>query len=270
LKREFYREYNQVEDVHWWFVGRRRILLSILDRYLGTSNAHRRILDVGCGTGTMLTHLARFGNAQGVDMDLEAVGYCHDRGLRQVTQSGADSLPFEKDTFDLVTALDVVEHIDDDLGALREMRRVLKPGGLLLLTVPAFRFLWGRQDDINLHKRRYVARDLRNRLHAAGFDVERLTYMNAILFPAIAAIRLVRHVLPEPPKLESDFAFPAPQPLNVVLSAIFGTERHVLTRFNIPFGVSIMALARGSDDKSHRERDIADHANDRHSDHEPA
>ena len=269
MKREFYREYNQVEDVHWWFVGRRRILVSILNRYLATSNAHRRILDVGCGTGTMLTHLARFGNAQGVDMDSEAVGYCHDRGLQQVSQAGADSLPFEKETFDLVTALDVVEHIDDDLGALREMRRVLKPGGLLLLTVPAYRFLWGRQDDINLHKRRYVAGELRGRLRCAGFDVQRLTYMNAMLLPAIAAIRLVRHVLPEPPKLESDFAFPAPQPLNVVLSAIFGSERHVLTRFNIPFGVSIMALARRSDDKSHRERDVEDDAHDRHADHKP-
>jgi len=234
-----------VEDVHWWFVGRRSILLSILNRYLGAGAADgRQILDVGCGTGTMLTHLARFGDARGVDMDLEAVGYCHDRGLQQVTQSGADSLPFEKDRFDVVTALDVVEHIDDDLGALREIKRVLKPGGLLLLTVPAYRFLWGRQDDINLHKRRYVARELRSRLQAVGFEVERLTYMNAILFPAIAAIRLLRRILPEPPKLESDFAFPAPQPLNVLLSAVFGSERYVLTRFDAPFGVSIMALAR--------------------------
>ncbi len=234
-----------MEDVHWWFVGRRSILLSILNRYLGAGATDgRQILDVGCGTGTMLTHLARFGDARGVDMDLEAVGYCHDRGLQQVTQSGADSLPFEKDRFDVVTALDVVEHIDDDLGALREMKRVLKPGGLLLLTVPAYRFLWGRQDDINLHKRRYVARELRSRLQAAGFEVERLTYMNAILFPAIAAIRLLRRILPEPPKLESDFAFPAPQPLNVLLSAVFGSERYVLTRFDAPFGVSIMALAR--------------------------
>ena len=234
-----------MEDVHWWFVGRRRILLSILNQYLGAGATNgRQILDVGCGTGTMLTHLARFGAARGADMDLEAVGYCHDRGLQQVTQSRADSLPFEKDTFDLVTALDVVEHIDDDLGALREMRRVIKPGGLLLLTVPAYRFLWGRQDDINLHKRRYVARELRNRLQTAGFEVERLTYMNSILFPAIAAIRLVRHILPDPPKLESDFAFPAPQPLNVLLGAVFGSERYALTRFDIPFGVSIMALAR--------------------------
>ncbi len=234
-----------MEDVHWWFVARRRILLAILNRYMGASTAGvRRILDVGCGTGTMLTYLARFGNAEGVDIDPEAVGYCHDRGLNQVRQSAADSLPFDDATFELVTALDVIEHIDDDLGALREVRRVLRPGGRLLLTVPAYRFLWGRQDEINLHKRRYVSRQVRKRLQSAGFDVQRLTYMNAILFPAIAGIRLIRHVLPAPEEPPSDFAFPAPRPLNVLLSAVFGSERYILGRFNIPFGVSIMALAQ--------------------------
>lgn len=192
----------------------------------------------------MLTYLARFGNAEGVDIDAEAVGYCHDRGLQQVTQSAADSLPFDNDTFELVTALDVIEHIDDDLGALREIRRVLRPGGRLLLTVPAYRFLWGRQDEINLHKRRYVALEVRKRLQSAGFDVQRLTYMNTLLFPAIAAIRLIRHVLPAPAEPPSDFAFPAPRPLNVLLSAVFGAERYVLSRFDIPFGVSILALAQ--------------------------
>ena len=238
-----------MEDVHWWFVARRRILLTILNRYIGAGPAGtRRILDVGCGTGTMLTYLARFGAAEGVDIDSEAIEYCHARGLTQVSQSTADSLPFANNTFELVTALDVVEHIDDDLGVLREMRRVLRPGGRLLLTVPAYRFLWGRQDDINLHKRRYVASEVRDRLHVAGFEVQRLTYMNAVLFPAIAGIRLIRHVLPSPPGLKSDFAFPAPRPLNGLLSAIFGAERFMLGRFDIPFGVSIMALARKPSD----------------------
>jgi len=233
-----------VEDVHWWFVARRRILLSILNRYMGPDTAgRRRILDVGCGTGTMLGYLAQFGDAEGVDVDAEAVGYCHARGLKHVSQSAADRLPFDNDSFDLVTTLDVVEHIDDDLGVLREVRRVLKPGGQLLLTVPAYMFLWGRQDDINLHKRRYVAPELRKRLLSAGFNVQRLTYMNAVLFPGIAAIRLIRHVLPSPPELKSDFAFPAPRPLNGLLSEVFGAERHILGRFNLPFGVSILALA---------------------------
>jgi SAM-dependent methyltransferase len=234
-----------VEDVHWWFVARRNILLEILNRYIGESaTGERRILDVGCGTGTMLTYLARFGNAEGVDIDAEAIEYCHARGLKKVIQSTADTLPFADGSFDLVTALDVIEHIDDDLGVLREIKRVLRPGGRLLLTVPAYRFLWGRQDEINLHKRRYIAPEMRQRLQDSGFVVQKLTYMNSLLFPAIAAIRLVRHVLPEPKDLESDFAFPAPRLLNGLLSKVFGVERFMVGRFDIPFGVSILALAQ--------------------------
>ena len=192
----------------------------------------------------MLAYLARYGSAEGVDIDAEAIDYCHARGLKKVTQAPAESLPFDDGTFDLVTALDVVEHTDDDVAVLREMRRVLRPGGTLLLTVPAYRFLWGRQDEINLHKRRYTAPQMRERLRAASLEVLRLTYINAVLFPAIAAVRLARHVMPEPKKLQSDFTFPAPRPVNGLLGAVFGAERYVLKRFDIPFGVSIMALAR--------------------------
>jgi len=234
-----------VEDVHWWFIARRRIFLSILERYLGpAAPSERRILDVGCGTGTMLTYLSRFGTAEGVDVDAEAVEYCRARGLQRVSQSAAGTLSFESNTFDLATALDVIEHIDDDVSALREIRRVLRPGGRLLMTVPAYRFLWGRQDEINLHKRRYVAAEVRELLRSVGFVVQRLTYMNTFLFPAITAIRLVRHILPKPSDATSDFAFPAPRPLNVALGAVFGAERTILKRFDLPFGVSIMALAQ--------------------------
>ena len=231
--------------MHWWFVARRHIFLSMLDRYMGADKPDgRRVLDVGCGTGTMLTYLARYGKPEGVDIDAEAIDYCHARGLERVSQAPAESLPYGDDTFDLVTALDVIEHTDDDIAVLREVGRVLRPGGKVLLTVPAYRFLWGRQDEINLHKRRYRAKQVRERLKTSGFDVLRLTYINAALFPAIAAIRLARHVLPEPKKVESDFSFPAPRPLNSLLGTVFGSERFILNRVNIPFGVSIMALAQ--------------------------
>lgn len=237
-----------MEDVHWWFVGRRRILLEVLDRYLGKGGAdHRRILDVGCGTGTMLTHLASYGQAQGVDIDEEAVGYCRERGLVDVRLGSAETLPFEDNSFDLVTALDVVEHLDDDAAALREIRRVLRPGGKVLLTVPAHPFLWGDQDEVNLHKRRYVVREVRDRLDATGFDVLRLTYINALMFAPIAAVRMLRrleHRLRPQTQAQSDFRYPAPGPLNFLLGWIFAAEAPVVRRFNIPVGVSILALAQ--------------------------
>jgi SAM-dependent methyltransferase len=229
-----------VEDVHWWFVGRRRILLQVLDRYVGRGGA-LRILDVGCGTGTMLSHLAAFGKAQ------EAVGYCRERGLVDVSLGEAANLPFPDLSFDLVTALDVVEHLDDDVSALREMGRVLRPGGHLLVTVPAHRFMWGDQDEVNMHKRRYVAGELRERLTSTGFEVLRVSYINAFLFPPIATVRLVRRLqrrLQPATAAKSDFRFPAPRPLNFLLAALFGAEAPIVRRVNIPFGVSILALAR--------------------------
>jgi len=248
VKREYYREYRQVEDVHWWFVGRRRILLQVLDRYLGSNGSHeRRILDVGCGTGTMLTYLAAFGKAEGVDIDEEALGYCRERGLQNVRLGEAGKLPFDDGSFDLVTALDVVEHLDDDAAAFREMRRVLRPGGHLLVTVPAHKFLWGDQDEVNLHKRRYGAGELHDRLVASGFELVRLSYMNALLFAPIATIRflrrLERRVRPKIPH-QSDFRYPAPAPLNFVLGHVFGAEGSVLRHVDIPIGVSVLALAR--------------------------
>jgi SAM-dependent methyltransferase len=240
-----------VEDVHWWFVGRRRILLQLLDRYLGTNGTHRRrILDVGCGTGTMLTYLQAFGDAEGVDIDEEAIGYCRERGLQSVQLGEATKLPYPDDSFDLVTILDVVEHLDDDVAAFREMRRVLRPGGRLLVTVPAHRFLWGDQDEVNQHKRRYRARELRERIVAGGLEVVRLSYMNALLFPPIAAARFLRRlehrIRPHTPH-QSDFRYPAPTPLNIVLGHVFAAEGPILQRIDIPLGVSIVALAQKSE-----------------------
>ena len=225
-------------------MARRKIFTFLLDRYFaGTSPNGRRILDVGCGTGTMLKYLERYGSAEGIDFDAEAIEYCRGRGLTNVKQASAENLPFSSESFDLVTALDVIEHTDDDVGVLREIARVLRPNGALLMTVPAYKFLWGQQDEISAHRRRYVASQMRDRLGAAGFMVRRLSYFNAALFPAIAFVRLMRRFRPRPRKLESDFRFPAPRPVNSALAAVFGAERFLLNRVELPFGVSILALA---------------------------
>ncbi len=245
MHKEFYAEYFKIEDKHWWFVGRRRIFLDVLDKYLTRpSNVRqRRILDMGCGTGTMLKYLSRYGQAEGIDADEDAVSFCHERGITQVQQVSSFPLPFEDDTFDLVTALDVIEHIEDDLGTLRELKRVLRPGGMLLVSVPAYRFLWGAQDEISNHKRRYVAPDMRARLLDAGFKVRRLSYFNTYLFPIIAAVRLIRPYRSGSSELKSDFTMTKAGLSNTLLGHLFGMEAPLITRLNLPFGVSILGLA---------------------------
>jgi ubiquinone/menaquinone biosynthesis C-methylase UbiE len=204
----------------------------------------RRILDAGCGTGTMVIHLRRYGAVFGVDMDLEAAHYCLEREVRTVAQGKVGELPFADATFDLVTMLDVLEHIPDEASALTDAARVLRPGGLLLLAVPAYMFLWGPQDEVSQHQRRYTDRRIRNVVGAAGLSVRKLTYFNTVLFPFIAGIRVARRALPRPATASSDFNFPAPGPMNGVLAVIFGAEAGVVARTNLPFGVSVLCLAQ--------------------------
>jgi SAM-dependent methyltransferase len=243
MERDFYQRYFEMEDRHWWFVGRREIFLRILDQeFLPRRGSDASVLDVGCGTGTMLGYLSRYGAAQGVDASAEAVRFCRERGVQAVHQAAGASLPFESASFDLVTALDVVEHVDDDLMLLRELRRVTRAGGMLLVSVPAYQFLWGLQDEISHHRRRYRATMLRERMAQTGWRIHRLSYFNTFLFPPIAAIRLLRRVGP-PPKVQSDFELTQPGRLNALLARVFSAEASLVERTSLPFGVSLLALA---------------------------
>jgi SAM-dependent methyltransferase len=155
MQHHTYSIMYEVEGKHWWFLGRRKIIEGFVEsicREIGKRTP--RILDVGCGTGANLQMLSQFGVAEGVDISSEALDFCRARGLSKVRQGAAESLPYEDASFDLVTGLDVVEHLDNDVAGLREMRRVLRPRGRALLFVPAFMFLWGVQDDISRHRRR--------------------------------------------------------------------------------------------------------------------
>lgn len=249
MRQNFYSEYYAVEDKHWWFIGRRRVLLRLLDLYFRPpSSQPREILDVGCGTGTMLQYLTRYGSAMGVDADENAVSFCKQRGVDNVELFDGHRLPFPDESFNLVTMFDVLEHIEDDRSAVMEVFRVLKPGGTFMLTVPAYAFLWGPQDEISLHKRRYVATELRWRISEQSFKIVKLSYFNTFLFPGIAAIRLLRRLVPSRrgvvASLKSDFTLTRRGPLNSLLAMLFGSERFIVGRLNVPFGVSIVCIAR--------------------------
>ena len=234
----------EVEGSHWWFVGRRKILKSFVARIVADLKRRRpEILDIGCGTGANLEMLAEFGEAQGVDVSAEALAFCRTRGLDHVRQGEAEQLPYEDSKFDLVTALDVVEHLDDDLSGLKEMRRVLHPHGRALIFVPAFMFLWGVQDDISNHRRRYTLSGIKSVLQSAGFELERATYANITFFFPILLGRILMRATGYRPASENNLTIGG---LNGVLGSLFGAESSLLRHLNFPFGVSIICVARRS------------------------
>ena len=241
-----YETTYQVEDTHWWFVGRRAVVFDELRRVLGEDRngtqpaARPRILDLGCGTGRNLTELEQIGDAVGLDLEARALEFCHQRGHNAVAQARAERQPFRDATFDAVMALDLLEHLDDDVAGVREVLRVLRPGGHFLAFVPAYRWLWGPQDDVSHHRRRYTPDMIARTLRTAGLTVHRLTHANLLLLPAILAGR--RYLRATQRRVDSENAL-HPGWSNGVLREIFSVERHILRWTDLPMGVSILCVA---------------------------
>lgn len=245
MQQHTYSIMYEVEGKHWWFYGRRKIIEGFVERICHEIGKRKsRILDVGCGTGANLQMLSQYGVAEGVDVSSEALDFCRARGLAKVKQGAAETLPYEDASFDLVTGLDVVEHLDDDVAGLAEMRRVLRARGRALIFVPAFMFLWGVQDDISHHRRRYTLRELKQKISAAGLSVERATYANITFFLPILIGRLLMRLTRVRPSSENNINIGA---LNGLLGRILGAEGWWLQRMKFPFGVSIVCVARRDD-----------------------
>jgi SAM-dependent methyltransferase len=242
MESELYRGHAQLEDSHWWFWGRRAVVREVLEQRVAPV-VGRRILDVGCGSGGMLTLLRDFGEVEGMDSSDEALAYARERlgdGARLSKGELPDGIPAGR-SYQLITAFDVIEHIPDAVGALRAVHGALAPGGAFVCTVPAYRFLWSVHDDLNHHQRRYHAALLREHLTTAGFEVRFLSYFNSVLFPPIAAVRLLRKLVPEK-RAESDLTEASPW-VNALLGRLFASERHLVRRTSLPFGVSLIAVA---------------------------
>ena len=236
----YYAEYAAAEDAHWWFVARRRILARVLDGLELPPDA--AILEAGCGTGGNLAMLARHGRLRAFEIDDGARDVASKRGVTDVAAGALpEPIPFRGERFDLVAMLDVLEHVEDDRGALVNLRERLQPGGRLLLTVPAYPFLWSRHDEVNHHQRRYTRGPLVRLVREAGYDVRHASYFNTLLFPLVLGARTLNNLLGRDEG--SDLAMPSP-PVNKLLTEVFASERHLVPRAALPFGVSILLVAQ--------------------------
>lgn len=233
----------ELEDSYWWFVARRELVRDWVARY-GPTRADLRILDVGCGTGATLSVLEELGEAIGIDSSEEALGFCKNRGHRRLILARAEDLPTAAASVDVITALDLLEHIEDDAKAVRQLAEALRPGGLLLVTVPAYRSLWSEHDEALDHVRRYEAARLRELLLEAGLQIERFTYLITALLLPIAVLRLLQRMAPKKePRPQTAFIIP-PKFVNRLLIALLRLESFWLKRYDLPAGVSLVAAAR--------------------------
>ena len=232
---ELERRTLAAEDGHWWYLGRRAIVLDAARRSLAAA-PRPRILDAGCGGGGVLAELAGLGTAVGLEPSPASRERALGRGVAEVVDGDLARLPFADDEFDLATALDVLEHLDDDRGALAELRRVVRPGGALVVTVPAHPRLWSRHDELNHHRRRYTRGSLRAAAGAGGWDVRRLTHFNALLLPAAAIARRFDR---------GDGLGIPPAAVNRALELPLRLERRAIAAgVSFPLGLSLLAELR--------------------------
>ena len=243
MELAYYGDYAQAEQLHWWFTARRKILGSLIESVLEPSE-RRIILEVGTGTGAMGQMLSRYGRYIGLDASWTALEHARTK-LKHLVTGRLEALPFPAQSFDAVFACDVIEHLEDDRIALSELRRVCTAQGKLFVTVPAFQGLWSNHDVVNHHYRRYTKARLAAALEESQWQIEKLSYFNALLFLPIAGLRLAMkrrvHSRGEPPR--SDFAWRVPLAVNALLEKIFASERYLLRWGDLPFGVSLVAIA---------------------------
>ena len=250
MKHEEYERMYRFEDRYWWFVARRHLITSLLQTHY-PQDGRLQILDIGCGTGAMLDELVPFGHVVGADYAPEALQFCVTRGVgADLARADVRRLPFADASFDVVTAMDIVEHIDDDKAAACEIFRVLRPGGRLLVTVPAFPSLWSEHDEALHHYRRYTVPRLKDLFQRVGLAVDKVSYTVTTLFPAIWAFRQIGNLLrplaargrADGEKKANLINFSAP--VNAALLALSQWETHLVHRQNLPFGVTVVCVAR--------------------------
>jgi SAM-dependent methyltransferase len=242
MEREYELQTHRAEDRHWWYRGRRRVLERVVEQLRLPARA--RILDAGCGSGRNMVELARHGTVTGIELSETSVSLARERDTGEVIEGSVLEMPFAADSFELAASLDVIEHLEDDLAALRELRRVVAPGGSLLITVPAYQWLWSGHDEINHHFRRYTRHSLLHVAQQAGWEPVRTTYFNSLLLPIAIALRVLDRFSSKTTESSLDLWVPPPA-LNWLLERPLSLEAALIARrTRIPAGLSLLVVLR--------------------------
>ncbi len=246
-----YRQFCELDRTHWWLVGRRRIFFALLEHFLPVQS-DLLILDIGCGYGGMFEGLSRHGHVMGLEIDLESAKFCNRRGFGGTCLGTGYALPILPGSLDLITLFDTIEHIEDDQRVILQCRDALKPGGQVMITVPAYQFLYADNDRLSHHFRRYTRSQLIKLVEGGGLEVKKATYYNVLLFPlilpAVLLLKLIQVFRGTHNKGceggKTNLSYKLPNLLAATLTAIFSSEQHLLTRISAPFGHSIAIIAR--------------------------
>lgn len=238
MHTEEYARMHELEDRYWWFVGRRRLALGLLRRF---AVANPVVLDLGCGTGVIATEMEAWAKPIGLDMSDLALEFSAGRGVPRLVLARGEALPLLSSSVDAVLALDVFEHIERDDLAFAEVQRVLKPGGVLVLSVPAFKSLWGPHDVALMHFRRYRLAEVADRLRQAGLNPVKLSYSVFFLFPVVVLVRILEKFK----RGEAKASLPAlPNWFNALLIKLQDLEASIIGKLRLPWGSSVIAVAK--------------------------
>ncbi len=255
MEPEAYRQFADLEENHFWFRGRRKIFFAILNKLLASKlqaaekeKAPLEILEIGCGAGNLLRRLTHFGRTKGVELNQDLATLCQERSERPTLCANAYNLPLPDQSQDLVCLFDTIEHIPDEAKALSEIYRVLKPGGLVIFSVPAYQFLYSNNDRVAHHCRRYTKGRLQKALKEASLTPIKATYFNAFLFPlilpAVLFTKVKDKILGVKNPDHTNLSVKIPKPLNETLAGIMGSEASLLPRINFPCGHSLIVVGK--------------------------
>lgn len=237
--------FYKVELNHWWWVGRKKIILNLLKKYIKSKK--NIILDAGCGTGAEINYLKKFGTVYGLDLSSTAVQFCKKRGIKNIKTGDISNMPYKENYFDLVFLMDVLEHTSNNLAVLKEIHRVLKPDGILVMTIPALPFIYSKHDRAQGHFKRYSKGDVQNITKKAHFKELKVSYFNLFLSPPIILIRLISKIggifgrlADFDSQLNYDILYK--KKINMILGEVFAFEGNILQYVDLPFGISLITI----------------------------